>query len=81
MRMTALEEYNATRKRKRMISLWQCLFAKNPDGIKHHHIWCSKGHRLGSGFIRKEAVEKNKPLICRACQGCLDFISVEDDNG
>ncbi len=60
-----------------MISLMDCLNAfypdgiTRPDGITHKHIWCSKGHKLGSGHIRKESIEK--PLVCRSCQGCPDL--------
>ena len=61
-----------------MRTLYDCLLAKYPDGI-HTHIYCEAGHKLGSGHIRKEDVDKGKPLVCRICQTCKDFKDMREE--
>ena len=63
-----------------MRTLMDCQNAIYPNGKTRFHIWCSKGHKLGDGYIRKEDVDKGKPLVCRICQSCLDFLSFEEGN-
>ena len=62
-----------------MRSLYQCLNAIYPDDLTHRYIWCRAGHKLGDGRIRKEAVDLNKPLICRSCHRCPDFVDMNED--
>ncbi len=59
-----------------MISLYDCMNAIYPNGVDHHHVWCSKGHDLPR--ILRYAVDKNKPLVCRVCQYCMDCIPFDE---
>ena len=61
--------------KKKPTSLMDCLNAKYPSSSEY--IYCSKGHKLGDGRIHKRSLDK--PLICRACQGCKDFVSMNDE--
>ena len=55
------------------ITLYDCYNAKAPNGLDHKHIYCSEGYKLGSGYLRMEAIDRGAILACRACQRCKDL--------
>lgn len=61
--------------------LYDCQHAIYPDGITQIYVWCAKGKRLGSGHITKADIDKDRPLVCRICQTCKDFHSMDDSGG
>ena len=53
------------------ISILDCINAKWP--ANGGYIYCSKGHKLGSGKIHTRQVDRGDKLLCRICQICKDF--------
>ena len=60
-------------------SLFDCLHAIYPNGLDHEYVWCSKGHKLGSGNISQRQVEREDKLICRKCQICSEFEDMREE--
>ena len=61
-------------------SLYDCLNARYP--ISGDYITCLKGHKLGQGKVHKERIDDNEDgLVFKVCQGCLDFLTTDEDSG
>lgn len=44
---------------------------------ENDYITCAKGHNLGR--VHSRMVKKGQPLICMACQSCLDANIMGED--
>ena len=53
-------------------SLWECQNAIYP-GKGKLYIYCSKGHKLGTGYVNPLMAIRGQRLVFKDCQGCPDF--------